>query len=379
MKKLLERRNDLQAQMEAILATAKNETRAMTEEETKKFDELEAEVRAIDATIEAEKRAEALEIKETEQRAAAAETPAEDAEKRAVDQLDAYIRGDEQRAATDPLSTSNNGAIIPEVLSADIIRSLTELANVVGDIATVNSTGTYKQIYEVDKMTAGWTDELATVTASNATFDTLEIGHHKLGALAKISYELINQADFPIVPEVRSQIIDAFAEKLEDAIFNGDGSKKPTGLCTSGTAYKLAKTKAITADEVIDIFYTLKSAFRANATWYMSNATLLAIRKLKDSNGQYLFHEAELTKDFDGYILGKRVKTSEKIADFEIFFGDLKKGYKANMNPGMNIQLLNEKYADQGAKGVLGFLFFDGKPVNAEAYVYAKYTNTSAS
>ena len=47
------------------------------------------------------------------------------------------------------------------------------------------------------------------------------------------------------------------------------------------------------------------------------------------------------------------------------------------MNPGMNIQLLNEKYADQGAKGVLGFLFFDGKPVNAEAYVYAKYTTAS--
>lgn len=374
MKKLLEKRNDLQAQMEAILATAKTETRALTEEETKKFDELEAEVRAIDATIEAEKRAEALEIKETEQRAAAAETPAEDAEKRAVDQLDAYIRGDEQRAATDPLSTSNNGAIIPEVLSADIIRSLTDLANVVGDIATVNSTGVYKQIYEVDKMSAGWTDELASVTASNATFDTIEIGHHKLGALAKISYELINQADFPIVPEVRSQIVDAFADKLEDAIFNGTGTKQPTGLNTSGTAKKLAKASAITADEVIEIFYALKSAFRTNAVWYMSNATLLAIRKLKDNNGQYLFHEAELTQDFDGYILGKKVKTSEKIKDFEIFFGDLKKGYKANMNPGMNIQLLNEKYADQGAKGVLGFLYFDGKPVNAEAYVYAKYT-----
>ena len=371
MKKLIEKRNDLQARMEAILEKAKNETRAMNEDEVKEFNDLETEIRALDVTIEAQKKAEALEIKEGEERA---DAKPEDVEQRAVDQLDAYIRGDEQRAATDPLSTSNNGAIIPEVLSNDIIRSLTELANVVGDISTVNATGVYKQIYEADKMTAGWTDELAQVTASNATFNVVEISHHKLGALAKISYELINQSDFPIVPEVQMQMVNAFAEKLEDAIFNGTGVKQPTGLNTSGTQKNLAAATAITADEIIEIFYTLKSAYRTNAIWYMSNATLLAIRKLKDSNGQYLFHEAELTKDFDGYILGKRVKTSEKIADFEIFFGDLKKAYKANMNPGMNIQLLNEKYADQGAKGILGFLFFDGKPVNAEAYVYAKHT-----
>ena len=374
-KELMEKRNDLHANMSAILESAKAETRAMTEDEMKEFNDLEAEIRALDATIEALEKESALEIRDAEKRTSDVDKENEqDAEQRAVDQMDAYIRGDEKRASTDPLSTSNNGAIIPEVLSSDIIRKLTELANVAGDISTVNSTGTYKQIHEADKITAGWTDELAQVTASNATFDTIEIGHHKLGALAKISYELINQADFPIVAEVRTQMVDAFAEKLEDAIFNGTGVKQPTGLNTSGTTKNLAAASAITADEIIEIFYALKSLYRANATWYMSNATLLAIRKLKDSNGQYLFHEAELTQDFDGYILGKRVKTSEKIADFEIYFGDLKKAYKANMNPAMNVQLLNEKYADQGAKGVLGFLFFDGKPVNAEAYVYAKHT-----
>ena len=104
----------------------------------------------------------------------------------------------------------------------------------------------------------------------------------------------------------------------------------------------------------------------------MNRNTLCAIRLLKDNNGQYLFHEAELTSGFAGYILGKPVMLSEKVKDFEIFFGDYARAYKVNANPSMSVQMLREKYATQGMVGILAFAYIDGKVVNDEAYVIAK-------
>lgn len=384
LKELEEQRAELQTEMETLLGNAKTEKRALTEDEQSKFGELEGKIKAIDATIAAEQRAQELdskkEVKKVEEKK---ELTAEEVRAQEEKEFEEYLKGERRAMSvanhTDDHATGGKqnagttaGDVIPETISNDIIKEVIDQSTILGDIAMVNSTGTYKQIVEEDKITAGWTDELADVTASDANWDTLEIGHEKLGSLAKISYELINQADINVVSEVKAQMIEAFAVKLETAVFNGTGTKQPTGLFSAGTQVDLASASAITADEVINIFYGLKSRYRAGAKWYMNNKTLLAIRKLKDSTGQYLFHEAELTSDYDGHILGKQVSVSDQMGDFEIIFGDIKKAYKGNMNPNMMIQMLNEKYADQGAKGILGFLFFDGKPVNSQAYVAAK-------
>ena len=66
-KELEEKRAALQEEMEALLNTAKSEERAMTEEDTGKFDELEKEIKGIDATLSAEKRAEELKITKEEE------------------------------------------------------------------------------------------------------------------------------------------------------------------------------------------------------------------------------------------------------------------------------------------------------------------------
>ncbi|MBQ3884768.1 MAG: hypothetical protein II729_01515 [Ruminococcus sp.] len=60
MKKLIERRAGLAALLNSMLEAAKNENRAFTEEESKKFDETEAEIKQLDATIKAEERAKGI-------------------------------------------------------------------------------------------------------------------------------------------------------------------------------------------------------------------------------------------------------------------------------------------------------------------------------
>lgn len=365
LKALVEQRADFQEELNSIVNTADTEERAMTEEEVKKFDEIETKIKALDGTIEREERARTMEIKN------GAQQQDHDIEERAGSEiLTAFVRGEEVRAGE--MSTTTNGNIIPSDFSTDIIRKVTELSGIYNEVAKIQSTGTYKQIVEKNKMTAGWTAELAEVTAASSTFDIVEIGHHKLGSLAKISLELINQANFPIASEVQQQMVDAFVQKVEQGVIKGTGIGQPTGLMSGGTAFALASVTAITAEEVVKIYHALKAPYLANAKWLVSRATLCAIRLLKDSTGKFLFHEAELTSGYVGYILGKPVLISEEMADYQIMFGDFAKAYKANVNPQMTIQLLNEVYASQGAKGILGFLFIDGKPVNNEAYVVAK-------
>ncbi|WP_312373004.1 phage major capsid protein [Lachnoclostridium sp.] len=365
LKALVEQRADLQEELNKLVSTADTEERAMSEEEAKKFDEIESKINALDGTIDREERARAMDMKRiVEQQKIEVE------ERAGSDIVTAFVRGQEVRAGE--MTTTTNGNIIPSDFSTDIIRKVEELSGIYSAVGKVNSTGTYKQIVEKNKITAGWTNELAEVTASSADFDIIEIGHHKLGALAKLSYEIINQANFPIANEVMQQMVDAFVLKAEEGIIKGTGVGQPTGLMSGGTAFKLASATAITADEVIKIYHALKAPYLPNAEWLVSRNTLCAIRLLKDANGQYLFHEAELTSGYVGYILGKPVLLTEVTEDYQIMFGDFNRAYKANVNPQMTIQILNEVYASQGAKGVLGFMFLDGKPVNNEAYVVAK-------
>lgn len=366
---LLEKRNNLIEEMETLISKAKTETRAFTEEEFKRYEEIRKEIENIDKTIKAEEEMRGLENKKQQK---------QPEQRSAADIFSDFIKG-ETRAAGE-MTTTANGNIIPTELSKDIIKKVTERSGLFNLVRKVNSTGKYQQIIENNKITAGWTDELTSVTASNPDYTVVEIGHYKLGALTKISLELINQANFNVTGEVIEQMADAFADKLEEAFIKGDGNKKPTGLVSGGIKVDLASKTAITADELIDIYHSLKAPYLINAVWVMSRDTLAKIRKLKDNDGQYLF-QADMSKDYVGYILGKPVVISEFMDNlggtsvYPIIFGDISKAYIANTNPEQTIQILNEVYASQGAKGVLGFMFVDGKPVNNEAYVVAKTPN----
>ena len=275
------------------------------------------------------------------------------------------------------MTVASTGNIVPTEFSQDIIHDTVALSGVLNMVSIVNSKGKYKQIVSdsANKISAGWTDEIAEITASDAKFKTIEIGHHKLTALSKLSIELINQNEFDIASEVMYQTERDFALKAETAVIKGDGSGKPYGLTTGGTAFTLASKTAVTADEIVKIYHKLKAAYQQEAVWIMSNDTLCAIRLLTDGSGRYIFHQNEnLTSGYAGFILGKPVLVSDAMDNIgsetkPILFGDFGRAYKVNLNPDVSMQVLNEKYADFGMKGILSIMWIDGRPVNSEAYV----------
>lgn len=369
LKELNERKGALLAELRALIEGAKNEKRALTAEENEKVETLSAEIENIGRSIQNEERAASL-IGEEEKQVDNAGAPEQRAAKDIVADM---VRLREIRANENTVSSV--GSIVPAEFSKDIIKKVTELSGIMQRISVVNSKGVYKQIVQNDsyKISAGWTDEIAEITASTAKFTTLDIGHHKLAALVKMSLELINQNDFDVVSEFTSQMTLDFALKAETAIIKGTGSGQPYGLTTSGTAYTLTAA-ALTSDDIVKIYHSLKAPFRPNSAWVMSNDTLCKIRLLKDGQGQYIYHQGEFTDGYVGTILGRPVLISEcmdNIADTKvpILFGDYARAYKANINPDMTLQILVEKYAEIGCRGILGILWLDGRPVNPEAYV----------
>jgi HK97 family phage major capsid protein len=98
---------------------------------------------------------------------------------------------------------------------------------------------------------------------------------------------------------------------------------------------------AIDADTLIDMFYTLNSAYRGNATWIMNSLTVAQVRKLKDSQNQYLW-QPSLQAGQPDMLLAKPVSVWEQMSDplggnFPLAFGDFKQGYLLTDRTGLRI------------------------------------------
>ena len=153
-----------------------------------------------------------------------------------------------------------------------------------------------------------------------------------------------------------------------------DGSGKATGIfaATGGaqTGVTAASSTAITADELIDLFYSLKSPYRRKAVWVMNDSTFKAIRKLKDNQGQYLW-QPSLTAGTPDTILNRPVYTSGFMPTLAtgnktILFGDLGYYWVADRE-GRSFKRLNELYAPTGQVGFLTSQRVDGKLILPEA------------
>lgn len=192
--------------------------------------------------------------------------------------------------------------------------------------------------------------------------------------MIKVSEELLNDSVFDLESYIAREFARRIGTKEEEAFFTGDGTGKPLGiLAASGgaeTGVTAASATAVTADELIDLFYSLKSPYRKNAVWVLNDSTIKAIRKLKDNNGQYLWQPSMVAGTPDT-ILGRPVKTSAYMPAIAagaktIAFGDFSYYWIADRQ-GRSFKRLNELYAANGQVGFLGSQRVDGKMILPEA------------
>lgn len=267
---------------------------------------------------------------------------------------------------------ADGGYLVPEEFETQIVTAL-EAENVIRSLAKVITTQHERKIpIATGHSTAQWTAENAAYTESNPTFGQKQIDAFKLTDLCRVSVELLQDSAFDIEDYLMNEFARAFGIAEEEAFCVGTGTNQPTGIFTAngGTVgVTAAAQNAITADELISLVYALKSPYRRNARFLMNDATISAIRKLKDSNGVYLWQPSLQAGEPDK-LLGYDLYTSPyapaiTAGAYTVAFGDFK-NYWIGDRAGRTVQRLNELYATNGQIGYVATERVDGKVILTE-------------
>ena len=377
-KELIEKRNDLQEKMEGILDLAKKEKRAMNENEVKDFDEMEKEIKDIDATLERNARINKMELKKVEDKK---ELTQEEKDVKAFAQfIRNTVNGVPQNSETQ-LSKADNGSIIPKTIVQKIIDKVVEISPLYASATRYDAKGTLavpKYDDTTDDVTVDYADEFDELVSHSGKFNTVELTGFLIGALTKISKSLLNNNDFNLTDYVVNKMAEKFKLFYEGECLNGTASKI-SGIAGSYDSTNMKITlenkSSVTADELIDIQETVPDTYQANAYWIMNRDTRKKIRKLKDSDGNYILNRA-FNEKWDYELLGKPVYCSEKAEKLGtaskpvIFYGDFS-GLAVKESEAMEIQILLERFATQHAIGVVGYSELDAKVENTQKIAVA--------
>lgn len=370
LKALIEQKNAKIDRLDALLKKAEEETRALNSEENAEFERLEGEVRALEDTIQKAERAEAME------RVKSGETTMDQEERATLDKKNflAFLRG-EQRALG--VADSSGGKVIPETIADKIIETVKEICPIYNRVTVYNVGGDLVfPVYDEtsDKTQAGYIDDLTELTEHSAKFTTITLTNFIVGALTLVSKSLLNRTDFDLTSYIVMKTAQAFTLFIEGELLKGTSSKME-GVCNSQNIVTAASATAITADELIDLQDTIPDQYQTNACWIMNKKTRNAIRKLKDTEGNYLLNR-DLTTAFGYNLLGKPVFISDNMAEISasavtIAYGDMS-GLYLKFAQQLEIQVLNEHYATKHAVGVIGYAEMDSKIVEPQKLAVLK-------
>lgn len=363
-KELMEQRADLHNELQGILDAAKAEKRAMTEEEQTRFDEIEKQIKDIDATLEAEARAKGIQnYKGT--------NPAEEKEKLEERAFANYIRGVVEQRADVNLTVTDNGAVVPTHIANKIIKKVHDICPIYQKATHYNVKGTLNIPYydeESQTITVAYATEFTELESTSGKFASIELKGFLAGALTKVSKSLVNNSDFDIVEFIVNAVAEAMSRWLEKELLLGT-EDKISGLSTVKQKITAASATAITADDLIDVQEEVPDTYQADAIWIMNKKTRTAIRKLKDEMGNYILNK-DATAKWGYTLFGKDVYTSETMPEIAtgktvVFYGDMS-GLAVKLAEDINIDILREKFATQHALGVVAWVEADAKVENEQ-------------
>lgn len=186
-----------------------------------------------------------------------------------------------------------------------------------------------------------------------------------------VSSELLTDAAFDVNGIVNGAIAERMGRIINEVMTTGDGSDDPNGIVTAAANGKTAAlTNAVTADEILDLIHSVDPAYRGNAGLMFNDATLLAVRKLKDSEGRYIW-QPNVVAGAAPTLHGYRYFINSDMASIgagakAILFGDFKR-YTVRQAGGFEVKRLVERYADYDQVGFIAFARYDGELLDASA------------
>lgn len=384
---LREKRAKLWNDIKAFLDSHRGEDGMVSAEDNATYEKMEADVVALGKEIERLERQAAID-RELDQPAASplvsapiACTPEQKAGRASVEYKKAFwnqMRGRssyEIRNALQVGELSEGGYTVPDEFDKQLIEGL-EDENIMRGLVHIIRTGSgeHKIPIVASHGTGSWVEEEQQIPESDDAFSQVTLTAHKFATMIRISRELLNDSAFDLAAYISHEFVRRAGAAEEQAILTGDGSHKPIGLLhdTLGAQVDVttASATAITADELIDMQHSLKSGYRRKAVWIMNDATISAIRKLKDGQGQYIWQPG-IKEGAPDMLFNRRVLMSNYMpliatGNKVILYGDFSYYWLAERE-GRTLERLNELYAVTDQVGFKMTERLDGRLILPEA------------
>jgi len=232
---------------------------------------------------------------------------------------------------------STGGYLAPPEYVRELIKTVTEISPI-RSIARVRSTA--QRSIQIPKRTgqfaAQWVAESATRSETTGyTVGLEEIPAHEQYALVDISEQDLEDSVFDLEAEMQSEFSEQFAKAEGTAFVSGDSVGKPEGILTNSSVASVNSGNAnlLTADGLITLVHSIKSDYSRNGTFVFNRTTLAAIRKLKDTAGQYVFQagmslQGGATNTILGYSYVEATDMPDVAAGAKaVAFGDFRRAY----------------------------------------------------
>lgn len=270
--------------------------------------------------------------------------------------FEAYVRKGEahglsglEAKALSAQSNPDGGFLVPAEVETEIGRRLANVSPIRA-VAAVRqvSAPVYKKPFNTAGFATGWVGEAgprpetATPVLAELQFPAME-----LYAMPSATQTLLDDAAVNIDQWIAEEVQQAFAEQEGVAFVTGNGVNRPKGFLDypkvadaswnwGGLGYLATGVaggfpSANPSDRLIDLAYALKAGHRQNACWVMNRKTQSALRKFKDTAGNYLWEPA-IRPDGRASLMGFPVVEAEAMPDmaadsFALAFGDFQSGY----------------------------------------------------
>ena len=311
------------------------------------------------------------------------------------DDFRSYLRGAErsdtlrvQAALRADDDTSGGYAVAPQQFVANLIKFVDD-AVFIRQMSTVIQVPMAQSLgapsLDTDIADSDWTSELATGSEdSSMAFGKRELTPHPLAKRIKVSNKLLRISALGMEALVNQRMAYKFGVSEEKAFLTGTGSGQPLGVFTASslgisTGRDVSTdntTTAMTADGIINAFYSLKSQYQERAAWMFHRDGIKQIRKLKDGEGQYMWQPG-MQAGQPSLILGRPYMQSEFSPNtfttglYVGIVGDWSFYWIAE-SLGMTVQRLVELYAEANQVGFIGRMELDAMPVLEEAFARVK-------
>jgi HK97 family phage major capsid protein len=228
------------------------------------------------------------------------------------------------------------GYLAPDQFIAEIQRNVVAFSPV-RSVARVTpvSVGAVTLPKRTGGMTAQWVGEIQPRPETTVTFGQNRYEVREIACWVDVSNVLLEDSAFDIAAELSFEFAEEFGRAESAAFVNGDGALKPMGFMADQSipVSVTGGASAFTADNLLDLYHSIPTAYRANAVWAMNSNTLATARKLKDTAGTYMLQTAGLAGAPATTLLGRPVVEMPDMPDpaagaTPIVFGDFGQGYR---------------------------------------------------